>query len=67
MSLHELRKKTSDGIDVEMLRSVLRFYGLGGRQIDGIESFHVNSRACVRVGNSMSDWFCVKVGLYQRV
>ncbi len=50
-----------------MLRSVLRFYGLGGRQIERIESVYVNSRACVRVGKSMSDWFRVKVGLYQGV
>ncbi len=70
MSLHELKKKTSDGTDVvcmnlkkisdgtdvEMLRPVLKFYGLGGRQIGGIESFYVNSRACVNVGYSMSDW-----------
>ncbi len=25
----------------------------------------MNSRACVRVGNGMSDWFPVKVGLCQ--
>ncbi len=66
MSFHELRK-TSDGIDVEMLRSVLRFYGLGGRQIGGIESFYLNSRVCVRVGNTVSDWFRVKVGVDQGV
>ncbi len=60
-------EKTSDGTDVEMLRPVLRFNGLGGRQIGGIERFYVNSRACVRVGNSMSDWFLVKVELYQGV
>ncbi len=60
-----LEKKTSDGNDVEMLRSVLRFYGLGSRQIGEIESFYVTSRTCVRVGNNMSDWFRVKEGLDQ--
>ncbi len=31
-----------------------------------MKSFHVNSRACVRVGNNVSDWFPVQVGLWQR-
>ncbi len=37
----------------------LRLYGLGGRLLKGVKSFHVNSRACVRVGNGVSDWFLV--------
>ncbi len=28
-------------------------------------SFYVNSRACVRVGNGISDWLVVNVGLRQ--
>ncbi len=47
------------------LLSVLRFYGLSGRQIGGVETFYVNSRVCVREGNGMSDWFPVKLGLCQ--
>lgn len=31
----------------------------------GVESCYLNSIACVSVGNSMSDWFPVKVGLCQ--
>ncbi len=30
-----------------------------------MKTFYVNSRACARVGNGMSDWFPVKVGLCQ--
>ncbi len=49
-----LEKKTYDRIDREVLWSVLRLYGIGGRKIGGIESFYVNSRTCMRVRN-MSD------------
>ncbi len=52
-----LEKKTYDRIDREVLWSVLRLYGIGGRKIEGIESFYVNSRACMRVRN-MSAWAC---------
>ncbi len=31
----------------------------------GSGNFYVNSTVCVRVGNGMSDWFPVKVGLCQ--
>ncbi len=61
------KKKTYGTIDREELLSALRFYGLGGRQIGRLETFYVNSRACVRVGNGMSDWLPVKVRLYQGV
>ena len=30
-----------------------------------MQSFHVDSRACVRVGNDVSEWFPVNVGLRQ--
>ncbi len=44
---------------------MLLFYGLGGKYKGSGKFFYVNSIACVRVGNSMSDWFPVKVGLCQ--
>ncbi len=50
----------------EGLWTVLRLYGLGGRLLKGVKSFYVNSRACVRLGNDVSDWFPVCVGLWQR-
>ena len=40
-------------------------YGLGGRLLKGVKSFYVNSRPCVRVGNSVSVWIPVRGGLRQ--
>ena len=39
--------------------NVLRLYGLSSRLVRGVKSFYVNSRACVRVRNSISVWFSV--------
>ena len=38
---------------------------LGGKLLKVVRSFYVDSRACVRVGNDVSDWFPVNVGLRQ--
>ncbi len=54
-----------DRIDREGLWTVLRLYGLGGRLLKGVKSFYMKSRACVRVGNGVSDWFPVRVCLRQ--
>ncbi len=56
-------EKAYDRIDREALWKVLRLYGVGRRLLNVVKSFYVNSRACVRVGNEMSDWFVVNVGL----
>ena len=45
--------------------NVLRLYGIGGRLLRGVESLYVGSKACVRVGNEVSEWFPVRVGLRQ--
>ena len=58
-------EKAYDNVDREGLWQVLRLYGIGGRLLNAVKSFYVESRACVRVGNSESDWFDVKVGLRQ--
>ena len=34
--------------------------------LKAVQSFHVDSRACVRVGNDVPKWFPVNVGLRQR-
>ncbi len=44
---------------------MLRLYGLCGGLLKGVQSYYVNSRTCVRVGNNMSDWFPVTVVLHQ--
>ena len=38
-------------------------YGVGGKLLKPVQSFNVDSRACVRVGNDVSEWFPVNVGL----
>ena len=40
-------------------------YGVGGNLLKAVQSFYVDSRACVRVGNGASEWFKVNVGLRQ--
>ena len=38
---------------------MLRVYGVGGKLLKAVQSFYVDSRACVRVGNDVSEWFPV--------
>ena len=35
--------------------NVLRLYGIGGRLLRGVKSLYVGSKACVRVGNEVSE------------
>jgi len=58
-------EKAYDRINREGLWNVLRVYGLAGRLLKGVKCFYVNSRTCVRVGNSVSDWFPPRIGLRQ--
>ncbi len=58
-------EKAYDRIDREGLWIILRLHGLGDRLLKGMKSVFVNSRACVRVGNDVSDWFPVQVDLQQ--
>ena len=44
----------------------MRLYGIGGRLLRGVKSFYVDGKACVKVGNEVSEWFPVRVGLRQR-
>ena len=43
---------------------MLRVYGGGGKLLKTVQSFYTD-RACVRVGNDVSEWFPVNVGLRQ--
>ena len=51
--------------DRDALWNVLRLYEFGGRLLRGVKSLYVGSKACVRVGNEVSEWFPVRVGLRQ--
>ena len=41
---------------------MLRVYGVGGKLLKVVQSFYIDSTACVRVGNDVSEWFPVNVG-----
>ena len=43
---------------------MLRVYGVGVKLLKAVQRFYVD-RACVRVGNHVSEWFPVNVGLRQ--
>ena len=43
---------------------MLRVYGVGGKLFKVVQSFYIDRRACVQVGNDVSEWFPVK-GLRQ--
>ena len=40
-------------------------YGVGEKLLKAVQSFYVDSWACVQVGNDVSEWFLVNVGLIQ--
>ena len=54
-----------DTIDRHGMWQMLRVYGVGGKLLKAVQSFYVYSRACVLVGNDVSEWFPVNVGLRQ--
>ena len=36
-------------------------YEVGGKLLKAVQSFYVDSEACVRIGNEVSEWFSVNV------
>ena len=58
-------EKAYDTIDRHGMWQMLRVYGVRGKLLKAGKSFYVDSRACVRVGNDVSEWFPVNVGLRQ--
>ena len=58
-------EKAYDRVDKDAMWKVLRLYGTGGRLLRRVKSLHVGSKACVGVGNEVSEWFPVRVGLRQ--
>ena len=58
-------KKTYDTIDRHGMWQMLTVYGVGGKLLKAVQSFYVDSRACVWVGNDVSEWFPVNGGLRQ--
>ena len=54
-----------DRVDRDAMWNALRLNGIGGRLLRGVKSLYVGSKASVRVGNEVSEWFPVRVGLRQ--
>ena len=40
---------------------MLRVYGVGEKLLKAVQSFYVDGKACVKVGNNVSEWFQVNV------
>ena len=58
-------EKAYDTIDRHGMWQMLRVYGVGGKLLKAVQSFYVDSKVCVRVGNDASEWFPVNVELRQ--
>ena len=56
-------EKAYDTIDRHGMWQMLRGYGVGGKLLKAVQSFYLDSRACVLMGNDVSEWFPVNVGL----
>ena len=48
-------EKAYDTIDRHGMWQMLRVYGVGGKLLKAVQSFYVDRRACVRVGNNVSE------------
>ena len=49
----------------ETLAKVLSLYGIPGKYIKVISAMYENNTATVKVGNEISSWFCIKLGVKQ--
>ena len=47
------------------MADAIRVYGVGGKLLKAVHSFYADSGVCVWVGNDVSAWFPVNVGLRQ--
>ena len=56
-------EKAYDTIDWHGMWKMLRVYGVGGTLLKAVQSFYIDSRTCFRLGNDLSEWFPVNVGL----
>ena len=58
-------EKAYDTVDRHGMWQILRVHGLGEKLLKAVQSFYVDSRACVHLRNDVSEWFPVNVGLRQ--
>ena len=50
-----------DMIDLTGMWQMLKVYGVRGKLLKAVQSFYVDSKACVRVRNDVIEWFPVNV------
>ena len=58
-------EKSYDTIDRHDMLKMVRVHGVGGKLLKAVQSFYVDSWACVRAGYDVSEWFPDNVGLRQ--
>ena len=58
-------EKAYDRVVREELWKVLSVYGLDEQLIQGVKSLYCESKACVRVGEELTDWFDISMGVRQ--
>ena len=58
-------EKAYDRVDRDSLWQILRLYGVGGELLKALQNFYVDSRACGKIRNKVSEWFSVNVGVRQ--
>ena len=44
---------------------MLKVYGVGGKLLKAVQSFHIDSKACVRLENDVREWLPVNVASRQ--
>ena len=54
-------EKAYDTINRQGMWQMLRVYRVGGKLLKAVQSFYVDSKACVRVGNDVSELFPVNL------
>ena len=54
-------ENTYDTIDQRGMRQMLSVYGVWGKLMKAVQSFYLDSMACVRVGMGVSEWFPISV------
>ena len=58
-------EKASDRVNRDTLWQVLRFYGVRGKLLKAVQSFHVDCKACVRFRSEVTEWFSANVAFRQ--
>lgn len=58
-------EKAFDKLEWTAMWDVLKVYGVDGRMLKGVKAFYKNGKACIRVGEEMSENFGIQEGVRQ--